>query len=603
MKYLIMFILTIFVFSLQGFSETLQVPAQYKSIQEAINNAQDGDVVLVAEGTYFENINFIGKKITVASHFFLDQNELHINNTIINGSKPANPDNGSVVNFISGEDTNSVLCGFTVTGGTGTVQINPGFPPMRQGAGIYCNFSAAKIINNRIIDNTIENTPWAMGGGFYSGPPFIPTYSIIENNFFSNNKITGGIRATGGGIYFNSAGRIINNVVENNIVLSNGVGSNGGGIALSSWNPAPVHEVIVEGNKVLYNKALQSENAFPGISSHAGGLTIIGSRGVISNNVFMYNEISPVDSGFGAGVVLDFPPDDLVFKNNIVAKNFNNGPGKCYGGGLAIWDGNPTVKNNLIIENKGTHGGAVWTGFHFCNSNFVNNTIVDNIADVQGGAFDCFNSNLTIMNSIMWRNDAPIDAEICLESGSLYVSYCDISGGYAGTENFTINPMLMPLTHMLNALSPCVDAGNPDAEYNDPAHHRLSIKAVFPSKGTIRNDLGAYGGSYAADWRVEMEKPDRELVQLRSAEVIKIRSFPNPFNHQTRITFTLNQTSDVTLDVYNILGQNVAVLANQKLTSGLHNYLWNAENMSTGVYFINLEVDGKLITDKILLIK
>ena len=156
---------------------------------------------------------------------------------------------------------------------------------------------------------------------------------------------------------------------------------------------------------------------------------------------------------------------------------------------------------------------------------------------------------------------------------------------------------------MLNALSPCVDAGNPDAEYNDPAHHRLSIKAVFPSKGTIRNDLGAYGGSYAADWRVEMEKPDRELVQLRSAEVIKIRSFPNPFNHQTRITFTLNQTSDVTLDVYNILGQNVAVLANQKLTSGLHNYLWNAENMSTGVYFINLEVDGKLVTDKILLIK
>ncbi len=79
-----------------------------------------GDTVLVAEGTYSENINFKGKAITVASQFILDQDTSHISATIIDGSQHTNPDSGSVVYMISGEDTTSVLTGFTITGGNGT---------------------------------------------------------------------------------------------------------------------------------------------------------------------------------------------------------------------------------------------------------------------------------------------------------------------------------------------------------------------------------------------------------------------------------------------------------------------------------------------------
>jgi len=73
-------------------AQIIHVPAEQSTIQTGINAACDGDTVLVAEGTYFENIRFKGKAITVASQFISSGDEAHINNTIIDGSTPSNPD-------------------------------------------------------------------------------------------------------------------------------------------------------------------------------------------------------------------------------------------------------------------------------------------------------------------------------------------------------------------------------------------------------------------------------------------------------------------------------------------------------------------------------
>ena len=99
--------------------DTLNVPGEYTTIQAAIDASFDGDVVLVAEDTYYENINFLGKAIIVASNFILDGDTSHISRTIIDGSQATYPDTASVVSFKSGEDTTSVITGFTITGGKG----------------------------------------------------------------------------------------------------------------------------------------------------------------------------------------------------------------------------------------------------------------------------------------------------------------------------------------------------------------------------------------------------------------------------------------------------------------------------------------------------
>jgi hypothetical protein len=143
----------------------------------------------------------------------------------------------------------------------------------------------------------------------------------------------------------------------------------------------------------------------------------------------MFNEICPIDSGFGAGVVLDYPPDELLFTNNVVTGNYFSGNGQCYGGGICIWDGNPALTNNLIVKNRGTIGGGIWMGVHFCDALIINNTIADNMTTIQGGSIDAYNSSPAVVNSILWGNYAPVSSEIHIESGDISVRYSSIAGG------------------------------------------------------------------------------------------------------------------------------------------------------------------------------
>ena len=116
MKSLTFFSFFLFCVSL-AFGKVIHVLTGQPTIQAGIDAAAKGDTVPVEDGVYFENINFSGKAITVASYFLMDGDKAHIDNTVIDGSRPANPDLGSVVSFVSGETSTSVLCGFTITGG------------------------------------------------------------------------------------------------------------------------------------------------------------------------------------------------------------------------------------------------------------------------------------------------------------------------------------------------------------------------------------------------------------------------------------------------------------------------------------------------------
>jgi len=81
------------------------------------------------------------------------------------------------------------------------------------------------------------------------------------------------------------------------------------------------------------------------------------------------------------------------------------------------------------------------------------------------------------------------------------------------------------------------------------------------------------------------------------------QNYPNPFNPSTTIKFTLPQSSDVTLKIYNALGQEVSTLISGFMESGLHSVKFNASELKSGIYFYKIDTDLYSDVRKMTLIK
>lgn len=80
-------------------------------------------------------------------------------------------------------------------------------------------------------------------------------------------------------------------------------------------------------------------------------------------------------------------------------------------------------------------------------------------------------------------------------------------------------------------------------------------------------------------------------------------NYPNPFNPSTNISFYLPEERPVRLGIYNIVGQQVALLMDDTIQSGEHSVVWNAANNPSGIYIVQLETGNRTLTRKITLIK
>jgi hypothetical protein len=95
----------------------------------------------------------------------------------------------------------------------------------------------------------------------------------------------------------------------------------------------------------------------------------------------------------------------------------------------------------------------------------------------------------------------------------------------------------------------------------------------------------------------------KPVAEFSPEDFTFVGNYPNPFNPNTSFEFTLDRSIDVDMYVYDIQGRLVAELVNDFLEAGKHSIKWNAENMSSGVYFCELTAGGHTQTVKALLIK
>jgi hypothetical protein len=81
------------------------------------------------------------------------------------------------------------------------------------------------------------------------------------------------------------------------------------------------------------------------------------------------------------------------------------------------------------------------------------------------------------------------------------------------------------------------------------------------------------------------------------------QNFPNPFNPSTTISYYLSEPGRVTINIYNLLGTHITTLIEDYRSNGNHSLVWNAENEPSGVYYLQLDVNGKQATRKMVLLK
>jgi flagellar hook assembly protein FlgD len=96
--------------------------------------------------------------------------------------------------------------------------------------------------------------------------------------------------------------------------------------------------------------------------------------------------------------------------------------------------------------------------------------------------------------------------------------------------------------------------------------------------------------------------PANAIDELSSGSSFMLQNFPNPFSGETKIRFMMrHSSSSVILQIYDMTGNEVAVLREDKLDQGVNEIRWDAAGCKPGVYYIRLKTDESIETIKAVL--
>jgi len=217
---------------------------------------------------------------------------------------------------------------------------------------------------------------------------------------------------------------------------------------------------IVDGF-TIQNGYAPLEFLFGGERSVGGGIYCYQSSPTIKNNIICNNRTRDTGAVENGGGVYCYECSPVI-ENNIIESNQ-----AILGGGIYFYQSSPSIKNNLIVSNSAWENG----GGIYCNDSstlVINNTIVNNSAVGNGSGIYSYSFPLTITNSIVWGNN------IYLADSSLDISYSCIQGGVNGIGRHSVEPITYqnnietaPLfgnpysgyTYDLKPGSPCINAG------------------------------------------------------------------------------------------------------------------------------------------------
>jgi parallel beta-helix repeat protein len=448
----------------------------YCSIQTAIDNAVDTDEIVVAPGTYFESIDFLGKAVWLHSTAGADV-------TIIDGTG-----NYHVAQCRSDEGPGTVLDGFTLTGGNA----NGIFFPDGVGGGMY-NFESSPTVTNCTFSG---NTADGFGGGMYNQWGSNPT--VTDCTFNENSAVF-----DGGGMYnWDSSPTVANCTFSGNTAARDG-----GGLATRNGGSPTVTNCTFSGNTAvgdgggMYNSecSLTVDNCtFTGnaASDDGGGMSNFDEvDALVTSCAFIGNSAVADGGGLYHGYHSAAAVTGCTFTGNTAPD----------GGGMFIYNNiDATVTNSTFSGNTATFGGGT---FSYYGSLTLTNCTFSGNSSSYGPAFSFdspdqqFPSDLVMTNCILWDGTNGIWNK---DGSTLTISYTNVQGGWRGPGNIDADPLFVDPDngdYHLSPGSPCIDAGDntavPEGIRRDlDGNPRFIDATLLGSTPTV--DMGAY--EFQAPW-------------------------------------------------------------------------------------------------------
>jgi len=319
----------------------------------------------------------------------------------------------------------------------------------------------------------------------------------------------------------------------------------------------------------------------------------------IKNSTLINNSTYTYSNGISMGTYLihfysgsDYN-DYLRLENNLIVNNINS-VSEDWGPVTVLSFVGPQILemvNNTIMNNTGEQTGNIEFEYRIQGSNFfiVNNIFWGNeMAEfIISNPYNTTNTNLVFSHNIIEDGEGGFIGD--------YPDNVVWEGGNLENDPQFSNDEDNPYT--LNWSSPAINAGTAFFEWNGDTIVNLSSNQYNGSAP----DIGAF----------EFGPPLSSAIEILPENFQLYPPYPNPFNPITTIRFNTGENSlnHVALKVFDINGKRVASIVNGYLPSGDHEFLWDASEFSSGVYFIKLNVLSILRkkyftkTEKVLLLK
>ena len=373
---------------------------------------------------------------------------------------------------------------------------------------------------------------------------------------------------------------------------------------------------------IVFDKLIIQNN----VSERCSGFWFDGGNVIIKNSIFDNNDSIGPDqwvSNFYCHVDDYLELENCVFSNSDIPpfqyEEYNtiniSAQQNCF----------PDIKiSNCLFTNNSTTNGSYIARISSPGTVEINNcTFTQNTSHICPlGIF----GEIDFRNNILYNNESDYEYEI--NTGNyptitsiLNVEYCDIEGGeaaiYPGNppNQATINwlegnideyPLFDSLGTYPFALlvdSPCIDSGTPDTTgLYLPPWDLLHNYRVWDgdNNGTAIIDMGCY--EFGAEQYVEATQNQIPNTQYH------LTNYPNPFNPNTKITYSIPSESDVELTIYNLKGQVVKNLVKEEQIPGHYEIIWNGRDsnkktVSSGIYFYQLNCGKSSISKKMILLK